>query len=480
MLVAGLIVSCEEDDMVKPVENATGTGLTEITFSSFKATPGPDAEGLEDGTYITVKPLAIGVSSYVVDFGIAGGIKTIQPGGSASYDYPNEAAEATYTITVTAKSDKGFNDVTLTEDIKVSHSVTAVTSVPASPSLNDADLYSLFSNGMVFNGEFLSWEHSEATSGGNSVSVDGNDVLQFSRLSSNAGVLALKNAVVPSGAFGSGIAATHIHFDVHSSFDIGINTLKITLVNNGASETYEVDGLSLTDGEWTSFDFDLANDFSAAVGQIDEIKFELGTGGTAKDAATINVDNVYLYKAPSSEILNGNFDLKTAQWRFATFTDGTTTPFGSSSDGSWKNYDGSDNGKKTKGAKWTASQSGGPLQASGSRYAYQALTLTPNTDYVFEYEYAIKSDTANDPIGGRRMIGVVLDGHFIDGADAVDALSSNLGNHVGTIAEGKFSDTRGTLVKVPFTTNDSGEVAILFYAVTSKDAWVDNVKVYLD
>ena len=62
LLVAGLIVSCEEDDMVKPVENATGTGLTEITFSSFKATPGPDAEGLEDGTYITVKPLAIGVS----------------------------------------------------------------------------------------------------------------------------------------------------------------------------------------------------------------------------------------------------------------------------------------------------------------------------------------------------------------------------------------------------------------------------------
>ena len=98
--------------------------------------------------------------------------------------------------------------------------------------------------------------------------------------------------------------------------------------------------------------------------------------------------------------------------------------------------------------------------------------------YVFEYEYAIKNDTANDPIGGRRMVGVVLDGHFVDGVDAVGALSSNLGNHVGTIAEGKFSSTRGTLVKIPFTSNDNGEVAFMFYAVTSKDGWIDNVKVY--
>jgi len=250
------------------------------------------------------------------------------------------------------------------------------------------------------------------------------------------------------------------------------------LVNGDNGDEYVIDGIDLTDGAWKGLDYNLATDFSAPVVQIDEIKFELGTGGTANDHATINVDNVYLSKDPSATILNGGFDLSTAQWRFATFTEGTTTPFGSSSDGSWTNYDGTDNGSKTRGAKWTSSQSGGPLQSSSSRYAYQALTLTPNTSYTLEYEYTIKSDSANDPIGGRRIVGVVLDGHYIDGADAVDDISSNLGNHVGTIAEGKFSASVGTTVQIPFTSNDSGEVAVLFYAVTPKDAWIDNVKVY--
>ena len=46
------------------------------------------------------------------------------------------------------------------------------------------------------------------------------------------------------------------------------------------------------------------------------------------------------------------------------------------------------------------------------------------------------------------------------------------------INEGKFSATVGETVMIPFTSNDSGEIAILFYAVTSVDGWIDNVKVY--
>ena len=35
----------------------------------------------------------------------------------------------------------------------------------------------------------------------------------------------------------------------------------------------------------------------------------------------------------------------------------------------------------------------------------------------------------------------------------------------------------GTLVQIPFTANSSGEVAVMFYAVSPKDAFIDNVKV---
>jgi len=75
-----------------------------------------------------------------------------------------------------------------------------------------------------------------------------------------------------------------------------------------------------------------------------------------------------------------------------------------------------------------------------------------------------------------------MDGYYVDGADAVDDISSdNLGYHQGFVAEGKFSDTPGdvgTFVQIPFTSNESGEVAIMFYAVTPKDAYIDNVKVF--
>lgn len=490
LLIAGFIVSsCSNDDDV-PFES-----FTRIVLSSFSATPGPDVDGNDDGTYVTVTPLSVGVDSYLVDFGHNGSTAIIsEQNGSASYDYPNEVEEVTYTITVTAQS-AGQTDVTKTEDITVTHVPITVETTPASPSGNDSDVFAIFSNGMDFDGGLLGWENGidAADVVANIIPVDGNDIIQMSRLGAEAGEVILDEEVVVVHAFASpnndnldGIGATDIHLDVHSVFAEGIDKLKITLINGDNGDEYVLDGIDLTDGDWAGLDYDLATDFSAPVVRIDEIKFELGTGGTASDHATISVDNIILTKDPSATILNGGFDLSTAQWRFATFTDGTTTPFGSSSDGSWYNYDGTNNGSKTRGAKWTSSQSGGPEQGSASRNAYQALTLTPNTDYILEYEYAIKDDTANDPIGGRRIVAVVLDGHYIDGADAIADIDSNLGNHVGTIAEGKFKadvDNNvfiGTTVQIPFTSNDSGEVAVLFYAVTSKDAWIDNVKVFED
>jgi len=167
-------------------------------------------------------------------------------------------------------------------------------------------------------------------------------------------------------------------------------------------------------------------------------------------------------------------------WKFPTFTDGTTNPFGSSSDGSDLDYDGNDVGK-TRGAKWSSSQSGGEWRSSNSRYAYQELALTPNANYILQYQYAIKNDAGDDPIGGRRVVGLIMDGYYVDGADAVDDIpSENLGYHEGFIAQGKFSSTPGdvgTFVNIPFTAPSDGQVSIMFYAVTPKDAYIDNVKV---
>lgn len=478
MVTLGFLVSCGDDDIDA---NPTGVGVTEITFVSI----GTDVED-GDGTLITVTTQGIGATSYVIDFGDPNSeedILTKGVGSSVSYDYPNEDEEVTYTITVTAKAD-GFADVVRTQDITVVHVPEgSISTVPDAPTGTISNVFSIYSDGMEYDGGLLEYRWGEAVSGGVGTSVGEENILRLSRLGSDVGVLSFEEAIDPASAFGDGIAATHIHFDVNSVFSEGIDLLKVTLVNNGASATYIVDGLALIDDDWASFDFALATGFSGAVSAIDEIHFELGTGGTANEHASIYVDNIYLYKETGSSILNGDFEIEgtyaTSQWRFTTFTDGEATPFGSSSDGSDFDIDGNDTGGKTRGAKWSSSQSAGQLASSSSRYAYQALNLTPNTDYVLEYQYAIDDDN-DEIIGGRHLVGLVLNGHYLDGADAVSDVTDNLGSYAGYYAEGKFSDTPndyGTFAQVPFTSNESGEVAVMFYSVAPDDAWIDNVKV---
>ncbi len=477
LLIAGLILSCTDDDT-----SANPSGLGEIVLSSFSV----EASG--DGTVITVTPLSIGATSYTVDFGDPNSTTDVlnieEQGGSVSYDYPNEEPEVTYTITVTAISSAGLASVSLSEDVTVVHvpAEGSLSTLAAAPTGSISNVFAIYTDGMEFNGGLLEYRWGEAASGGTAVTVGEENALRLSRLGSDAGVLSV-STVDPANAFGDGIGATHIHFDVYSDFAVGIDILKVTLVNEGATEEYEIDGLALADGAWASFDFDLATGFSAAVAAIDEITFELGAGGTANDHASIYVDNVYLYKATGATILNGDFEITgtfaTSQWRFTTFTDGETNPFGSSSDGSDFDYDGVDTGDKTRGAKWSSSQAAGQLASASSRYAYQALNLTPDTDYVLEYQYAIDDDN-DEIVGGRHLVGLVLNGHYIDGADAVDNVADNLGTHLGYYAEGKFNTTPndyGTYVQIPFTSNATGEVAVMFYSVAPDDAWIDNVRI---
>ena len=483
LFVSCALVSCEDDAIsTPPNESGMGTGLTQITFPNLDV----DAGG-EDGTIVTVTPQGLGVDYYEVDFGDPNSTDDIvlitEVGGNAIYDYPNELEEVDYTITVTAKSNEGFSDVVLTDDITVEHKVLPIDTAPESPKIQRRNnVYAIFTDGFEYEENLISY------AGGENVTVDVesltiidslNAIHRFSRLGAEAGIFSLPEDVVISEAFGVGVGVEDIHFDIHSVFETGIDKLKITLVDNSNNIDYVIDEIDLMDGDWASFDYNLATDFSAPVVQFDEVKFEVATSGLANDHATIFVDNVYMYRPTGSTILNGDFENSQDFWKWGLFTDGDTNPFGSTSDGSDFDIDGNDVGK-TRGAKWTASQSGGDFRSSSSRYAYQELALTPGANYILQYQYAIKTDSGSGPIGGRNVVGVVLDGYFIDGAEAVDNNVSNLGEHKGFIAEGKFSNTAdggGTVVQIPFTANDSGEVAVMFYATTPADAFIDNVKI---
>lgn len=573
LLFTGLIVSCEEDDMVRPNERITGSGLTEITFSSFKAEAGPDASGSEDGTFVTVTPIGIGVDSYVVDFGATGVSPITIPGGSgttASYDYPNNVEEKTYTITVTAKSNKGLEEVILSENLTVKHELTAISSAPNSPSILNENVVAIFSDGTEVDGAFSAYTNQASsanfTAGSNAeynketVGDIKNNVIQYARLESpNTASISFGSPIVIADAFGTDASADYIHLDLHSIHEIGIDNVKISMGGKSFEQTLE-------NNVWKAVEIDLA---AEGITQIDAITFELGSGGTASNEATLNLDNIYLYREPLSipeftfddvasdfdvtftnaselatsyswdfgdgsgssteenptysytddgmektymvtltttnflnkttsitkevtvggpagplnpEILWGDFNGSSGDvygpWKIAN-TPGSSNPFSGSSDGSCKNYDGSDNGGKTRGAKWSSSNSAddadGAADPGDTRYAYQAVTLSPNEDYIFEFEYAIKTGGAET----NSVVAAILNGHY-DDSDV--ALASNpLVEHIGTIAEGKFADNscgNGTTVKLQFRSNAVGEVSIFIYAFTNVDAFVDNVKIY--
>ena len=200
----------------------------------------------------------------------------------------------------------------------------------------------------------------------------------------------------------------------------------------------------------------------------------------ASNTVTLDVEVVDRFVPLPVTILNGDFNGGSSDWKFESFTGGNVNPFNSSSDGSFTNYDGTDNGAKTKGAKWTKSTSAGAYLSSNTRYAYQPIivsaTLPDRTvKYILEYEYAIKTPAEAPGVapGGNRVISEVLDGHYSDGADAV--ASEYVSQFIATEVKGKTSHTT---VKQQFTTNGTGQMAIMFYAVTDVDLYIDNVKVY--
>lgn len=274
-------------------------------------------------------------------------------------------------------------------------------------------------------------------------------------------------------------------------FDLPESNSKEDTILPSADFSYIPDADDFTTIEFTNLSFESTTylwDFGGGdtSSDVDPVYTFSGEGVfpvtlTASDAngasasVTIDVEVIDIFVAITPTILNGNFDDGQNDWKFSSFTGGTTSPYNSSSDGSNLNYDGSDNGSKTPGAKWTMSTSAGAYLSANTRYAYQAIVVSPNTEYTLEYEYAIKDDGTQAP-GDNRIIGGILDGHFDDGADAVGSFDAvPLLKFVGDIDLGKGNFTT---VEATFTSNDSGEIAILIYGVTDVDAYVDNVKVY--
>jgi len=223
----------------------------------------------------------------------------------------------------------------------------------------------------------------------------------------------------------------------------------------------------------TSTDRDPSNTYAAGEGEY-TVTLTVSDGNGISDSVT-KVIQVIEPEEPDAivpDVVNGDFTEGQDGWKFSTFTGGTTSPYNSSSDGSNLDYDGNDTGAKTPGAKWTQSTSAGSQLSGDTRFAYQAFTVSANTTYVVEWEYAIKDDVADLP-DGDKMVLQIIDGHYDDGADGIQA--GVISEHVGDIALGKGNFT---LVETEFESNDSGQIAILIWGVTAEDAYVDNVKLY--
>ena len=159
-----------------------------------------------------------------------------------------------------------------------------------------------------------------------------------------------------------------------ADFDYIPNAVDFRIIEFNNLSTESIKYLWDFGGGDTSTDKDPTYTFAAGEG-VYPVTLTAIDGNDASTTVTLEVDVVDKFVPIPVTILNGDFNDSQNDWKFSSFTGGTVDPFNSSSDGSFTNYDGSDNGAKTKGAKWTAGTS--VSKGSNARYAYQAIVVSP-------------------------------------------------------------------------------------------------------
>lgn len=244
-----------------------------------------------------------------------------------------------------------------------------------------------------------------------------------------------------------------------------------------------VDGVLVCGTESTSTAIDAIAKFEAGEGSY-TVKLTALDANLASNTTEVAIDVIDEFVPLPVTVLNGDFEEGNANWKISFSNGWDNNAFESSSDGSWLKYDGTDNGGKTRGAKWNATRSVGSLANTNSRVAYQPLVVSPSSEertvkYVLEFEYALKDDIATDPPEGRLVFADVIAGHYTDGWEAYQQTDNGGGESLlhfqATEVKGKGNFTT---VTAEFTAPESGLISIMLSAITPVDVYVDNVKVY--
>ena len=244
-----------------------------------------------------------------------------------------------------------------------------------------------------------------------------------------------------------------------------------------------VDGELVCSTENTTTAFEPYAKFVAGEGTY-PVKLTALDANEASHTVEIMVDVIDEFVPLPVTVLNGDFEDGSDNWKISFSNGWNNNGFESSSDGSNNLYDGTDNGSKTRGAKWNAARSVGSLASSNTRVAYQPLVVSPSSEertvkYILEFEYSIKDDIATDPPEGRIVIADIIEGHYDDGWAAYQQTDRGGGT---SLLHMEVSERKGkgnfTVVTGEFTAPESGLVSIMLSAITPVDVYVDNVKVY--
>ncbi|MCM4155490.1 PKD domain-containing protein [Gramella sp. AN32] len=106
-----------------------------------------------------------------------------------------------------------------------------------------------------------------------------------------------------------------------------------------------------------------------------------------------------------------------------------------------------------------------PESATNARQSYQAITVSPNTKYIFTAFYALKSD-------GDYIRVSIIDGQLSNYDEFESA--TLLAQEKGEIVEGKGNYNA---IIIEFETGANGEISMLFDSNNTSDAYIDDVSV---